>query len=196
MMKPILHGIAVAAMTGLVLTAHAQDVNDQSQYPTILEQPVDQCLPAGSAVTFSVVASNVDSYQWYKNNAVIDGATNSSLTIASLTINDVAYYTAAVIKGSEAVPTRQADLNVYTVSTPAPQKQTFIIAFDVDVDDVANGSRGWRCDYGIWSPSGLFRGRGFLPWALCGLCGLCQNAFTRVGLGTHGWRIFLVCLGS
>jgi hypothetical protein len=113
----LLRGIAIAAMTGIVVSARAQDA-DQSQYPTILEQPVDQCLPVGSPATFTVVATNADSYQWYKNNTAIDGQTNSSLTIASLSINDVAYYSASVIKGSEAVPTRMANLNVYTISTP------------------------------------------------------------------------------
>jgi len=119
MKKRLLRGIAVAAMTGIVLVARAQDTTtDQSQYPSILQQPVDQCLPVGSTATFSVVATNVDSYQWYKNNAALTGQTNSVLTLANLSINDVAYYSAAVIKGSDLVPTRMADLNVYTVSTP------------------------------------------------------------------------------
>jgi hypothetical protein len=113
----LLRGIAIAAMTGIALVAHAQST-DQSQFPTILEQPIDQCLPVGSPATFTVVATNADSYQWYKNNVALDGQTNSTLTISSLTINDVAYYNAAVIKGSEAVPSRMANLNVYTVSAP------------------------------------------------------------------------------
>jgi hypothetical protein len=119
MKKCLLRGFAIAAMTGFVLTLRAQDATttDQSQYPVILQQPVDQCLPVGSPATFSVVASNVDSYQWYKNNATLDGQTNSSLTIASVAISDVAYYSAAVIKGGDAVPTRMANLNVYTTST-------------------------------------------------------------------------------
>jgi len=118
MKKRSLRGIAVAAMTGFVLTLRAQDATtvDQSQYPVILQQPVDQCLPIGSAATFSVLASNVDSYQWYKNNNALDGQTNSSLTIASVAISDVAYYSAAVIKGGDAVPTRMANLNAYTTS--------------------------------------------------------------------------------
>jgi hypothetical protein len=114
MKKRLLRGIAVAAMIGLSLTVWAQDPNiDQSQYPTILEQPIDQCLPLGSSATFSVVATNVDSYQWYKNNVAVDGATNSSLTISNLSTDDAAYYGAATIKGSDAVPTRLALLNVY-----------------------------------------------------------------------------------
>ena len=118
MKKCSLRGIAIVAMTGFVLAVHAQDATntDQSQFPSILQQPVDQCLPVGSPVTFSVVASNVDSYQWYKNNTAIDGQTNSSLTIASVAISDVAYYSAAVMKGYDAVPTRMANLNVYTTS--------------------------------------------------------------------------------
>ena len=119
MKKSFLHGVAIAAMTGMVLTACAQDTNiDQSLYPTILQQPVDQCLPIGGAATFSVVATNFDGFQWYKNNVAIDGETNSSLTIASLGINDVGYYGASVILAGEAVPTRLATLNVYTVTTP------------------------------------------------------------------------------
>jgi hypothetical protein len=117
MRKCLLRGIAVAAMTGFVLAASAQDATtDETQYPTILQQPADQCLPVGSSATFSVVATNADSYQWYKNNAALDSQTNSTLTLASLTVDDVAYYSAAVINDSGSVPTRMADLNVYTVA--------------------------------------------------------------------------------
>jgi len=117
MKKCFLRGIAIAAIAGFVPTLHAQDSTDQSQYPTILSQPVDQCVPVGSPVTFSVTASNVDSYQWYKNNVLMDGQTNSSLTIDSAQISDVSYYSAAVMKGNDAVPTRMANLNVYTTSS-------------------------------------------------------------------------------
>jgi hypothetical protein len=118
MKKSLLRGVAVAAMTGMALTVWAQDSNpDQSQYPTILEQPVDQCVPLGASVTFSAVATNMDYYQWYKNNVAIDGQTNSSITISGTGINDVGYYGASVIKDGEAVPTRLACLNVYTSSS-------------------------------------------------------------------------------
>lgn len=113
MKKCMLRGIALAAMAGFILTAKAQDTVDQSQYPVILEQPVDQCLPIGSTVTFSVTATNTDTYQWYKNNAALDGQTNSSLVLSNVSTNDVAYYSASLFKGSEVVPTRSACLNVY-----------------------------------------------------------------------------------
>jgi hypothetical protein len=116
MKKCISRGFALAAIAGLVLTVRAQDTIDQSQYPTIVQQPVDQCLPMGATAIFSVNATNVDSYQWYLSNVALDGQTNSSLTIPNAGTNDVGYYFASVIKGSESVPTRQACLNVYTTS--------------------------------------------------------------------------------
>jgi len=113
MTKRILRGLAIAAMTGLVLTVHAQD----TQYPTILQQPDDQCILIGGSVTFSVVATNAEAYQWYKNNVAMDGQTNSSITISGLGTTDVGYYGAAVINGLGSVPTRSALLNVYTTSS-------------------------------------------------------------------------------
>src|ERR1700743_1211667 len=115
MKKCTLRGIALTAFAGLAVAVHAQD-SDQSQFPTILQQPVDQCLAVGTAATFTVQATNVDSYQWYLNNNALDGQTNSSLTIPSVGVGDVGYYFASVVKGSEAVPTRSANLNVYVVS--------------------------------------------------------------------------------
>ncbi len=121
MKKYVTRGIAAAAFAGTVLTLHAQDTTvDQSQFPTILQQPVDDCAAVGSSVTFSVVATNADSYQWFRNNTALDGQTNTSFTIASVSTNDVAYYSATVSKGSEAVPTRMAGLNVYMTATPTP----------------------------------------------------------------------------
>lgn len=119
MKKRFLRGFAIAAMTGFVLALRAQDTTttDQSQYPVILQQPLDQCLLVGSPVTFSVIATNADTYQWYKNNTAIDGETNSSLSISSVSTNDAGYYSAAVFKGIESVPTRMANFIVYMVSS-------------------------------------------------------------------------------
>jgi len=116
MKKQLLRGIAIAAMSGLVLIARAQDPL-LTQYPTIVQQPDDSCVPIGSIATFSVIATNADAYQWYKNNVLMDGETNSSVTISNAGINDVGYYSAAVINALGAVPTRSAGLNVYTSSS-------------------------------------------------------------------------------
>lgn len=119
MKKRTLQGIALMTLVVTTLAVRAQDTTDQSQFPTILQQPVDQCLPVGTLATFSVQASNADTYQWYRNELPLDGQTNSSLTISNASISDVGYYAASVIKGSESVPTRAALLNVYVTSAPA-----------------------------------------------------------------------------
>jgi hypothetical protein len=120
MKKCFTHGIALAAIVGLVLATHAQTTPDQSLFPTILQQPVDQCVPMGAPATFAVDATNVDSYQWYCNGIVLDAETNSSMTIPSVSTANVGYYSASVIKGAEAVPTRSANLNAYIVGGSTP----------------------------------------------------------------------------
>ena len=55
--------------------------------PTIVDQPVGQTVPAGSTVTFSVVAAGNGplGYQWTLNGStVISNATNSSLTLTNV----------------------------------------------------------------------------------------------------------------
>lgn len=106
-------GIALAALVAMVLTVHAQD----NQYPTITQQPLDQCVALGASVTFSVTAANATSYQWLFNNVAIDGETNSSVQISNASIASVGLYSAFVYNGSDAVPTRSANLNVYILSS-------------------------------------------------------------------------------
>jgi hypothetical protein len=72
----------------------------------------------GSNITFTVKATNADSFQWLLNGVAIDGQTNSSLTLANVGTNDVGLYSCQVSKGTEAVPTRAAALNVVTAVTP------------------------------------------------------------------------------
>jgi hypothetical protein len=122
MKKTTLRGIAFAAIAGLTLIVRAQDDTDQSQFPTITQQPVDECVPIGATATFSVQATNVDSYQWTFNGVVLDDQTNDTLTVANVGVTNVGFYSASVIYGMEVVPTRSANLNVYipTLSASTP----------------------------------------------------------------------------
>lgn len=117
MKKSYQHGIVLAAMAAMALAVHAQGTNDQAQFPTILQQPVDACLPIGATATFSVQATNVTAYQWLFNGNALDGETNDTLTVANVDVANVGFYSVAVINGSEVVPSRSALLNIYTTTT-------------------------------------------------------------------------------
>ena len=66
--------------------------------PTITSQPVILTTGVGTAVAFTVLASGTWplSYQWFKNESVIGGATNPVYGIASVSADDAGYYSARV----------------------------------------------------------------------------------------------------
>jgi hypothetical protein len=116
------HIIALAAITGLVVItgnsvqAQTADDLDQTVFPTITAQPVDQVVPIGSDVVLSVQANNADGYQWLINGIPADGQTNNSLTIVNAGIGDVGLYSCEVFDGGEMVPTRTASVEVETTA--------------------------------------------------------------------------------
>ncbi len=64
-----------------------------STAPTILTEPLSQTVAPGTPVTFSVQASGIRmQYQWYKNNAVLPGATAPVFNIASAQSADAGSY--------------------------------------------------------------------------------------------------------
>lgn len=58
----------------------------------ITTQPVAGKVKAGASFTLSVVASNVDDYQWYRGGVAIAGATDSTYVIANVAGVDFADY--------------------------------------------------------------------------------------------------------
>ncbi|MDF9833193.1 TonB-dependent receptor [Ereboglobus sp. PH5-5] len=66
--------------------------------PAIVTPPADQRVAAGTDVTFSVVASGgpLPTYQWYRDQLLIAGATGPSLTINNAQLSDVASYRVVV----------------------------------------------------------------------------------------------------
>jgi hypothetical protein len=127
MKKYIPHIITLAAITGfLAITpnaTHAQttdtlltDSVDQSEFPQITAQPVDQTVAVGANVALSVQANNADGFQWLCNGVPLDGQTNNALIIQNAGINDVGLYSCEVFNGDQAVPTRAASVEVETTS--------------------------------------------------------------------------------
>lgn len=62
--------------------------------PAIVTAPADQRVPLNSTVAFTVVASGGPrpTYQWYKDDLIIAGATEATLTISNVQLADVARY--------------------------------------------------------------------------------------------------------
>jgi hypothetical protein len=121
------HIIALTAITGLLVivgnSVHAQttDALDQSEFPTITAQPVDQAVSVGSNAVLSVQAINADNYQWLSNGVAIEGQTNSTLTLENVGVNDAGAYSCNVSQsGGDAVPTRAASLNVVVPNLGQP----------------------------------------------------------------------------
>ena len=73
--------------------------------PTIVTQPVSQTVVAGGNVTFSVAATGSEPmlYRWYRDGVEINGATNSSLTIAGVQPNDAGSYRVSVVNWANQV---------------------------------------------------------------------------------------------
>ena len=125
----------LAVITGFLAiapnTTHAQttdsllaDSVDQSEFPQITAQPVDQTVLIGSSVTLSVQAYNADGFQWLYNGVPLDGQINSALIIQNAGINDVGLYSCEVFNGGEMVPTRAASVCVETIASAATASTT------------------------------------------------------------------------
>jgi hypothetical protein len=154
--------IALAGRSAPAVAPNA--IPTQPDFPQIILQPEDQMVPFASNATFSVTALNTDAYQWLRNGNPLAGQTNTSLTISDCGLSDVGYYSCNLFKDIEVVPTRSAELTVYTNSID-PQT------------GVDPGRRVW--------PSGAWRRFArFLPRTLCRICQLHQDDCQWLGLGT------------
>jgi len=87
--------------------------------PTIAAQPTNQTVNAGSAASFSVVASGLPdpTYQWRRNGTNIAGATNDSLNIPSAKLSDNGTYSVQVSNSAGSVVSSNAVLSVPAEST-------------------------------------------------------------------------------
>ncbi len=90
--------------------------------PVISSQPTNLLLNAGESATFLVTASGVPAptYQWYKNNQLIPGATNTNYTIASVGLGDIGTYDVVVSNSAGATTSSGAILALYSSMTAGP----------------------------------------------------------------------------
>ncbi|HUA66761.1 MAG TPA: pectinesterase family protein [Alphaproteobacteria bacterium] len=103
---------------GSVLTNFTVNVIET---PVISSAPTNLLLNVGNAANFSVTASGVPAptYQWYKNNVPIPGATGTNYSIASVVLTNIGTYSVVVSNAAGAV-SASAYLAIYSSMTGTP----------------------------------------------------------------------------
>ncbi|MEE8599927.1 immunoglobulin domain-containing protein, partial [Euzebya tangerina] len=100
------------------ITSAAATLSVASAAPSITQQPTDQAACDGASATFTVVAEgDWLSYQWWKDNEEIPGATESWYTIDPVSSLDEGYYEVLV---SNACGSVASDLAILTVVELGP----------------------------------------------------------------------------
>ena len=89
--------------------------------PVISSAPTNLLLSVGASANFSVTASGVPvpTYQWYKNNAPIPGATATNYSISSVVLTNIGTYSVIVSNTAGAV-SASAFLAIYSSMTGTP----------------------------------------------------------------------------
>ena len=88
--------------------------------PVVTTQPVGGAFLSGIPLNLSVAARGADlTYQWFKDNQAIGGATSNTLGFAQLAVSDAGSYHVVVSNAAGAVTSEDA---VLTVSASLPQR--------------------------------------------------------------------------
>ncbi|MBA4146821.1 MAG: VCBS repeat-containing protein [Verrucomicrobia bacterium] len=97
-------GVSLVRKTGSQLVQTGGFVLSELRAPVVSSQPASRSVAVGAATTFSATVTGTGpiSYQWYKDNIVIGGATGSSYTVSAVQLWDAGsyYLVASNIAGS------------------------------------------------------------------------------------------------
>jgi len=86
----------------------------EADMPVITAHPQNQAVAQGGTATFSVTATaaNPLTYQWFKDGAVLTGATNTTLNLTIVQPNQIGYYSVAVSNAVTGALSASAALNI------------------------------------------------------------------------------------
>jgi hypothetical protein len=122
--------------------------------PSITIQPNASTVTAGSAASFSVVASGTATlaYQWRKDGSAISGATSSTYSISSTSTSDAGSYTVVVTNSAGSATSNAATLMVTVAPTITTQPSSSSVisgsaaSFSVAASGTATLTYQWRKD--------------------------------------------------
>lgn len=97
----------IAVINGIQLVAHPSILS-------IVAHPVSQVVTSGQPVSLSVQAegSGTLTYQWFRNDALLNDATNSSLSISAASGADVGTYAVRVSNGTALAVSKPATITI------------------------------------------------------------------------------------
>jgi hypothetical protein len=125
--------------------------------PSIITQPVNRTATNGGSAIFSVVASGSGTlrYQWRTNGVSVTGATNSNLSLASLTTNHAGSYSVVITNAYGTITSSTVTLTVLVAPSIAtqPDAVTVLAGESASLSVVAAGTAplGYR-----WRKNGSF----------------------------------------
>jgi hypothetical protein len=112
--------------------------------PVITSQPMNQAVPIGGTTNFSVTASGTPQlrYQWTFNTTNIANATNDTLTLTNVQLNQAGTYAVVVSNQFNSVLSSNATLTVLTPAaiTAQPTNQALYVGANASFNVTAIGS--------------------------------------------------------
>ena len=125
-----------ASAPALAVVSTSVNVADDDLPPAIVLQPASRSIPAGSNVTFSVVATGKAplSYFWHRNGTPMAGATSSSFTTNNVRVADSGTQFSCLV--SNRLGTQLSSTATLTVLTGVVDLVTFD---DLDVESIPAG---------------------------------------------------------
>lgn len=122
-------------------------LKDAIKPPVITQQPTNQTVNEGGALTLSVLATNATGYQWKKDGENISSATSATYTKQSVAPSDAGSYTCVVSgDGGTSVTSDAATVtvNALPVITQQPSSQTINEGGNIDLAVTATGATGYQ----------------------------------------------------
>jgi hypothetical protein len=127
------------SVTSSIATVRVTGITPVPEPPVITGQPQDVTVNEGSSFALSVTATGTEplAYQWFKDGAVIDGATASVYEVTTAQTSDSGSYTVRVSNEAGTVTSREALVTVNKVVPPTPIDNLELIYREVrEIDGV------------------------------------------------------------